>query len=184
MTYEEEIKYILETKRYPSQKFNSILKTVGRLLFGILALSTSFLFCYLFFATNELDKANRIIQIFIIIIFYYGVAILSAIKDELTSDRYFIELTTKKNAKENLLIIKTILNSNFKIKDLNIDDENNIIIAQTKISILTWGDIITIISDNNRVLINSKASRGQFFSYGQEKRNIKKIKMAFLKNYD
>jgi hypothetical protein len=147
-----------------------------------LALATSIGFTF-FSTTNELKGVNKALFIFIAIILIYGIMTLLGIKNEWTSDRYFTEIITNKPVKENVSLIKSILENNFKLNGISINEDENIVIAQTKMSILTWGELITTICDDNRILINSKASGQQFFSYGQQKRNVKKIRTAFFSKH-
>lgn len=178
-TEQTELEYILENKKYPSGGVNAVLKSIGLFLFSLLALSVSIGFTY-FYKAGELKGVNKSLFIFIGIVFIYGIMTLLGIKNEWTSDRCFTEIVTNKPVKENVALIKSILENKFKLNGISTSKNENIVVAETKTSILAWGDVITIICDDNRVLINSKASGQQFFSYGQQRRNVKKLRGALL----
>lgn len=53
---------------------------------------------------------------------------------------------------------------------------------ETYINIFTYGERITIISNENAILINSKSLNFQLFSFGTHRRNLDKIKKILILN--
>lgn len=64
------------------------------------------------------------------------------------------------------------------IKWTIIDKEKDVIQASTKMSLFSWGEIVTIIVENNTILINSQPFGRQPFTFNRDKVNFKKLKEA------
>jgi hypothetical protein len=176
MTYSEKIEYIKRHGKVPDKKIKSVLKIIGLILFSIFALVIFSLFVFKLVRTNWLDieKGVWFILPFIAIIGCYGIFIPFSLKQEWASDRLFEVIPTNYSAKENLEIFTKILEDNFKVKRINVNEAESYIIMHTKISIFTWENRVTVITDDNKILVNSK-SPGQPYCYGQNSRITRKI---------
>jgi hypothetical protein len=85
-----------------------------------------------------------------------------------------IEIGFNKNEIDNLA---QKIKSRFRIRSLEIDDEKRFIKIYTKWSAFSWGEEITLIIDNNQILINSKpTSIRQPVTIYKDRQNIKIIK--------
>ncbi len=173
----DEVNFILENARFPGNKYTAVFKLIGRILFFIIFLALPIFSFYAFFTNPGARQAWPMIP-FMVIIFCFGVGVLVTLKDEMQADSYFVVFETGKPAVDNLALMKAILQNDFKVVQMEADDQLHVILTGTKMSFLTWGDIITTVCDSHRILVNSKASYEQLFSYGRQKRNIRKISLA------
>ncbi len=173
MKYEEEITYVLEHGRFSGSRVQSIMKSVLLFLFSLLCLTGAGTIIW-FLVTTETYRLKEIAGpiILILVALFYGFSILFGLKNEWTADKNFQEFRTQLSVKQNLQFMTKLLKDRFRVKAIEVDDENNVVSALTKISLLTWGETITVVCDNNRVLVNSKSGGSQPFSYGQNKRNV------------
>ncbi len=186
MKSEEQLKYILTHNEFPKKKWKSYLKSIGLILFSLLCLSLCWIVIYAFrkaIITNTLQKELFYIGIpFFLVFSFYGLAILFSIKNEWTADRKFREIEFKGSPSDNLKKIIEVLKNNFRVKVIDVDKKTNSVSVWTKISLLTWGNVITVICDTDRILVNSQPSGSQPFSYGQQKRNIDKLEKIIKTN--
>ena len=167
-------KYILQFKKIPNSTRTEISRGIGLSLFCLLAISLPVFFIYI--PTSKLaGDPPFMINVFAVIIGIMGGIVLVNIKNEIFANTRFREIKINLNERDNLEYSVDILKKHFKIHDIEIHREQNMIRAITKISFLTWGDLITIVCDRNRILINSKANGSQFFSYGKNKRILDKF---------
>jgi hypothetical protein len=142
-------------------------------LFSLLCLVNSGLVIW-FLKTTETYQFKAIAGpvVLLIVMLFYGLSILFGLKNEWVADKNFHEFETGLSVKENLQLMTKLLKDRFRVKAIEVDDDNNVVSVLTKISLLTWGETITVVCDNNRVLVNSKSAGSQPFSYGQHKRNV------------
>lgn len=184
MTYEEQICYILENKKFPIPIVYGILRITGLLIFSVLSLTAGFGFIFKAFTTHlfSTNESAWVLFVFVVIALYYGFAVLFGLKDEWVADRCFKEIMTNLPVNDNLYLLTNILRKNFRVKEEVVNERNNVVSIITKMSLLTWGTKITVVCDENRILVNSKSARkSQLFSYGQNRRNVKKIVLQTLK---
>jgi hypothetical protein len=183
MEYDKKIEFIRKNKSFPISIFWYYFRAIGLFVFSIFCIITSLSLIYEAITTDMLKvKARYFLLIFVVIIAYYGLAILFGLKNELKSIRFFKEIVTGKTKLENLKMASDILNKNFKNKGVSVDGLNDVVITQTNSNLLTWGEEITIICDESRILVNSKSIRNQAFSYGKNSKNIQKISNEIIKH--
>ena len=80
---------------------------------------------------------------------------LNRIKDNLRFDEYITGLELKDNITKSYQILK----DNREIENVEIDENNGLVSGQTKMTLLSWRENITIICMDNKVLINSKSDQ-------------------------
>lgn len=173
MEYEEEIANVLKHGRFSGSRTQSILKSFLLFLFSLLCLTIGATIIW-FLATREIYNLKEIAGpvILLLVTLFYGFSVLFGLKNEWVADKNFKEFETGLSTKENLLFMTKLLKSRFRVKAIEVDDKNYVVSILTKISLLSWGETITVVCDNNRVLVNSKSVGSQPFSYGQHKRNV------------
>lgn len=179
MTKKQFINFVLKEKRIPKAKWKSIFKKTLLLLF--------LAFC-LFFISAEIyyfyeSGANNIpwSDLYILVLTsIFVVAILFHIKVEWNFDNNFMEIENEFNSSENFERMVKLIKI-FKIRRIETDKKNGFISFVTKPTWLTWGDKITIICDDNRILVNSRAIGTQLISFGRQKQNLEKLKQLAAK---
>ena len=158
MTDKELILFIRENKKFPVAKWILVLKSIGLIFIAIFLLSVSGLFLFVL-RRAEINPRAWTILLFIIPAVYYGTSILLNLKNEWISKSKFKEVFTNLSAEENLKWMTELLQANFRVKHISLDKNNHVIHVFTKISWRSWGDKITVLCDNNRVLLNSQKKK-------------------------
>ncbi len=181
MNNDYEIEYILENKKFNKSLFLPIMKVIALFLFSIIGIGISYFFFYDIISNNKIqeNKMLWIFMFFVIILFVISLSIIFNLKNEWDSSINFKEIITRKSKEENYRIIDDNANLVFKMSNIKKEKKKNMLVIYTQISLWTYGDIITILCDENRVLVNSKASNNQIFSYGIQRKNISKIEKLF-----
>ena len=68
------------------------------------------------------------------------------------------------------------LNQKFNLRRIDADKELNSIVAFTKVTAFSWGDQLTLVFDNDRILVNSRPSGSrQPFTIMKDMQNIKRL---------
>ena len=157
------------------------MKVIALFSFSIIGFGTSYFFFYDIISNNKLqeNKMLWILMFFVVILFAISLSIIFNLKDEWDSSINFKEIKTRKSKEENYKIIDDNAKLVFKMSNIKKDQKRNMLMIYTQKSLWTYGDIITILCDENRVLVNSKASSNQIFSYGIQRKNISKIQKLF-----
>jgi hypothetical protein len=105
---------------------------------------------------------------FVVILFLIGILLTGFTYNRIVSETLFYSLTLK-SLKEN-----TIKSCLAELGWVVIDENRNVIIATTKITLTSWGEIITIITNDSELLFNSRPD-GQPFTINKEKINFSKF---------
>lgn len=177
------IAYIIKNKRYPNSLYKTILISIVYLLFIIVGFLISFNVIIEALTTNILKENNMFgfIIFFSLIILSYSILIIFFFQSEINSFSKFEEITVAKEQSEITTILKEKIPNYFTLSHIETHN-NNFITFETLGNFLTYGEKITIIINENLVLVNSKSNKFQLFSYGTHKRNIIKIRDLFNKN--
>jgi hypothetical protein len=73
--------------------------------------------------------------------------------------------------------LKQEIENNFRINNIHINENLGLIEAKTKLTGFSWGEVITIIQDENKYLINSRpGGTNQPVTIYKDRKNIKKIR--------
>ena len=176
------INYILTNRRYPNSTFKSILLSIGLIVFIGMSFFVFFGILFQTITTDILQKNPyfSFLIFFGLLLFLISVLIIYYFKSEVESLSKFEEIKTQNE----LSTIIDILNKNLPDFFIltNSKSKNNYMTFETYRNILTHGERITIIFNENRILINSKSLNFQLFSFGTHKRNLDKIKKILILN--
>jgi len=177
------IAYIIKNKRYPNSIFKTILISIVYLLFIIVGFSISFNVIIEALTTNILKENNMFgfIIFFSLILLSYSILIILFFQSEINSFSKFEEIIVSKEQAEITTILKEKIPNYFTLSHIETHN-NNFIIFETLGNFLTYGEKISIIINENLILVNSKSNKFQLFTYGTHKRNINKIRDLFNKN--
>ena len=89
----------------------------------------------------------------------------------------FIEVDTGLSLEENLLKSEKILKDKFRVKELSKNQKKGLVYGTTSLTGLSWGEKITIICLDGKILVNSKSL--QPVALFKNQLNIRKIKKGF-----
>ena len=109
-----------------------------------------------------------------LLLFFISVLIIYHFKSEVESLSKFEEIKTQNEFSTIIDFLTKNLPDSFVLT--NAANKNNYVTFETHRNILTHGERITIIFNENRILVNSKSLNFQLFSFGTHKRNLDKIK--------
>lgn len=183
MREEREIEFIRKYNRFPISSFWYYFKAIGLLLFSLVCIGIFILVINQIIFTDEFNNQKRwLIFPFIIFIGFYGISILFGLKKELNSDRFFKVINTKKSKEDNFEIANETIKKHFSYVEIKYLKSEYTIIIKTRVNLLTWGEKMTVICDENRILVNSQSEKFQLYSYGKNTRNIIKFENIILSN--
>jgi hypothetical protein len=78
--------------------------------------------------------------------------------------------------------LKQEIENNFRINNIHINENLGLIEAMTKLTEFSWGEVITIVQDDNKYLINSRpAGTKQPVTIYKDQKNINKIRNILTK---
>ena len=183
MREEGEIEFIRKYNRFPNSSFWYYFKAIGLLSFSLICIAIFiFVIREVIFTDKFNDQKRWPIFPFIIIIGYFGISILSGLKKEINSNRFFKVVNTKKSKEDNFEIASEIIQKYFSYVEINNKKSDYTIMIKTQPNLLTWGEKITVVCDENRILVNSRSTKFQFYSYGKNTKNVIKFENKILSN--
>jgi hypothetical protein len=111
--------------------------------------------------------------VFVIIFMVIGIPFLKFTLSRLRENLSFIKHKTNLKHSDNLSKMYSILKDSLKLKHIEKIEHLGLITGQTKISLFSWGETITVICLDNYVYINSKPK--QPVTLWKDRANIKQI---------
>jgi len=166
MTDKQVIEYIKSNQAFP-KSFDDYFN-YGVLIFPLAFIAMSIVLLY-----SAIRFGNTENIVFVIIFMVIGMPFLKLTWSRLRENLSFIKHKTDLNFSENLSKAYRILKDRLELKHLEQIEHLGLITGQTKISLFSWGETITVICSDNYVFINSKPK--QPVTLWKDKANIKLI---------
>ena len=106
--------------------------------------------------------------------YFFGAAFAFFILKRLNDNITFV--TVSSVAKDDIDKVAERLNQQFKLQRVDVNKDLNRIIAFTKITAFSWGEQVTLVFDNDHILINCRPSGArQPLTIIKDRQNIKKL---------
>ena len=173
MTEKQIIDYIKINQSFPNT-FDDYFN------YGMLIFPLCFIVMGLVLIYNVVQFGNNDLILFAIGLITIGIPFLRFTLIRLNDNLRFVEHNTGLSIEGNLEKSYKILIENLKGTKVTKDGKNSIVYGQIGISGLSWGEKITIICLDNKILINSKPK--QPVTICKDRLNIKRIVKGFDEN--
>ncbi|MBI3233821.1 MAG: hypothetical protein HYZ42_07230 [Bacteroidetes bacterium] len=168
MTEKETIEHIISKKKSPRTfddytNYFFLVAPIAFIAIGIFMLSNHFKF----------ESGLSVLLVGILLI-SLGAAFAFFILKRLNDNITFV--TVSSVAKDDIDKVAERLNQQFKLQRVDVNKDLNRIIAFTKITAFSWGEQLTLVFDNDHILINSRPSGArQPLTIIKDRQNIKKL---------
>jgi hypothetical protein len=141
--------------------------------FGFFIIGLSILYNVIKFGNNDLLLGGLIFLIISIPLFFFT--------NRRLSDILKFESENIENNKFDFNDLYDEIQTKFRLRSIMKDDNKKIIKAYTKWSAFSWGEEITIILDNNRILLNSRPTGiYQLVTICKDRQNIQRIRAMII----
>jgi len=168
MTEKETIEHIIATGKSPRtfDDYTNYFFLIFPIVF--VAMGSSMTYNYIKFHTGLLILVLSILFIFLGVFFAFF--ILNRLNDNITFK------TISAITDDDIDNVSERLNQKFNLRRIDADKELNSIVAFTKVTAFSWGDQLTLVFDNDRILVNSRPSGSrQPFTIMKDMQNIKRL---------
>jgi hypothetical protein len=169
MTEKEIKEHIVTTNKFP-RTFDDYMN-YGFLLFpmAFIAIGISVLYSYLMF------NGDLPLLLYSILAISLGTTFLILVVKRLHDNITFISISS--SAKDDIDNVAERLQEQFKLRRVDVNKELKCISAFTKMTGFSWGEQLTLIFDDHRILINSRPSgTRQPITIFKDRQNIKRLK--------
>ena len=175
MTDRKLIEYIKSNKSFP-RSFDDYFN-YGILIFPLAFIAMSLVLLYSAIKFGYYDNI-----VFAIIFMIIGLPFLKLSWKRLQDNQVFVEHKTDLKYADNFSNACRVLKEKLELKHFEKVEHLGLIIGQTKMSLFSWGETITIVCTDNSILINSKPK--QPVTLVKDKANIKQVIEEFNKFSD